>query len=431
MKMLRITLAWLIFCSSAIAQVGQIPFWPPIQPLVSTGSPMVTPFLVASGGTGAGPSTTVQNFAPAMMANSIAVYSTTDVRGTPIAVPGTINTLSVRFPSGVGTGSYTITLDKNAVATALTCTISSGTTCSDSTHSASFAAGDTVSWSITPASSPTSNTAVQISALFTGTNNGESFIMSPFSGSASATLVNFMGFSQFQPSTTEANASSLVATGGTIDQLYAVAGVPPGGAGKSYNIALCHNGACTSSPNCNIINAATTCNDLLTSPITVAAGDTISLQITPTSTPAAASIWAGLRWTPTIPGEALVFQASASVPSGNSNQFTNLNGSGVGATEANFFNIAESSFTLKKLRALQSTAPGGTASRAITVRAGSASVGTPGNLSCTITSAITACNDPTNSYTAATNDLLDLLVIGTNTPAVVTFYKTGAVMTVP
>jgi hypothetical protein len=67
----------------------------------------------------------------------------------PMPVAGTLNNFYVRIDSALAaTNSETYTVRKNAVDTALTCTITSvggAVTCSDTTHSVSFAAGDLIS----------------------------------------------------------------------------------------------------------------------------------------------------------------------------------------------------------------------------------------------------------------------------------------------
>lgn len=403
---------------------------------------MVTPMIGASGPTGGGLSTSATNRVPFFESSVGSSYGASDGRGSPIAIPGTVSKLSVRMPAGIGTGTYTVFVNKGsagsgtAANTALTCApVGSPAVCSDSTHSFSVVAGDVLSIEFVPATTPTANTVIQWSAIFTSTNNGESFIVSPYSSLASASAVNYQGFAaSLNPNATENIVSSVVATGGTIDHLYVNASTSPGAA-KSYAVALCKNGTCTSSPNCSITGAggaaSLSCNDLVTAGLAVVAGDTISVQITPTGTPTTSGIQAGFRWVPTTAGEALAFNSNAGT-SGNVNQFLNFNGNGPGATETNFYTYAPStSFTVKKLQVVQSTAPGGTATHTITMRANAASVGTPGSLACTMTSALTSCSDSTNSYSTSAADLLALLSSAANSPAAMTYLKIGTVMTVP
>jgi hypothetical protein len=57
--------------------------------------------------------------------------------------------------AGVGSGSGVLTVKKNGSATTITCTFGTGTTCSDTTHTATFVAGDVITSSFTTASGET------------------------------------------------------------------------------------------------------------------------------------------------------------------------------------------------------------------------------------------------------------------------------------
>ena len=78
-------------------------------------------------------------------------------------------------------------------------------------------------------------------------------------------------------------------------------------------------------------------------------------------------------------------------------------------------------------------APGGSSTRTVTARAGNgtqSSVGTPGNLACTVTSAATTCSDTTNVYTSAANALLNWSNAVSGVQAAATL-SIGSVVTVP
>jgi hypothetical protein len=74
-----------------------------------------------------------------------------------IAVPqgGTVSNLQVRLTTAPGAGaSWTLTIDKNGGATALTCSIAGvATTCSDAS-TVTFVNGDTIDLDVTPFSTP-------------------------------------------------------------------------------------------------------------------------------------------------------------------------------------------------------------------------------------------------------------------------------------
>lgn len=70
---------------------------------------------------------------------------------------GTLANLKVFISVAPGAGnSWTITARKNGASTTVTCTIANpNTTCSDTTHTAAFAVGDTINVLIVGTSAPT------------------------------------------------------------------------------------------------------------------------------------------------------------------------------------------------------------------------------------------------------------------------------------
>lgn len=113
----------------------------------------------------------------------------------PTAMPtaGVFSNLYVNLSNtpGVGT-SYTFTLYKNGVATALTCIISdSATAGSDLTHSVTYAANDLISLEVVPVGTPTSRTAGW-GILFAPTIDGESLQMSSIASLAGNATTRFL-----------------------------------------------------------------------------------------------------------------------------------------------------------------------------------------------------------------------------------------------
>jgi hypothetical protein len=84
---------------------------------------------------------------------------------TPIGLTGTLSNLHVLLTVAPGAGaSWTFTVDKNGVATGLTCTVTSaGTTCSSSA-TVSISSSDSIDLKAVPATSPTTPTHVAWSA---------------------------------------------------------------------------------------------------------------------------------------------------------------------------------------------------------------------------------------------------------------------------
>ncbi len=69
---------------------------------------------------------------------------------------GTVSTLIVKVSTPPGSGSWTFTVRKNGVSTALTCSVTgTDTTCADSTHPELFGSGDLFSVLVHPENTPT------------------------------------------------------------------------------------------------------------------------------------------------------------------------------------------------------------------------------------------------------------------------------------
>jgi hypothetical protein len=79
-------------------------------------------------------------------ATTVACTDTTELLSIPVASAGTIRNLRVKSgTAGFAAGSGVMTLRKNAVDTTITCTVGTGTTCSDTTHNFTVVAGDLIS----------------------------------------------------------------------------------------------------------------------------------------------------------------------------------------------------------------------------------------------------------------------------------------------
>ena len=65
---------------------------------------------------------------------------------TPMPRAGTVSNFFVRLDATIAAQGFVFTVDKNGVATTITCTVATGTqACSDTTHSVSFVQGDLIS----------------------------------------------------------------------------------------------------------------------------------------------------------------------------------------------------------------------------------------------------------------------------------------------
>lgn len=400
------------------------------------GASLVMPLFSRSNG--GSNSTTTQYFA---FANGSASVSTA-IRETPAAVAGTITKLIANYPTGAGTGTYTITLRKNGADTALTCQIvSAATQCTDTTDSVSFNPGDTYGYKVVPTSTPTSNSEWEVAAVFTGASAS---LLSMSDANPSNSAVNYLGVTYATAfATTEANASSLMPTGGTVDQFY-VAGSAAPGAGLQWVYSIFKNGSNTGIT-CTISGASTTsCNDTSDS-MTYSLNDTISFELcpgtvsggvcTPSGTPAVSNARFGFRWRPTNTGEVPVF-AATSAPNASSARFYAPSAGAPVSVEAGTVNLTPIAMTVKKLVGSVSTAPGGATSRTVVLRSGTGSgqsnAGTPGTETCTITSASTSCpQDTTNTYSSSVGTLLDWDVTVSGANAASTWFRLSGVVTVP
>ena len=326
-----------------------------------------------------------------------------------------------------------MTLTDTGSNTALSCQITTGSTCSYS-GSVSVSAGDRLAWAVAPANSPTAQTSpppIIISALFTansGVNQGP--IMMASNGAVSATNTNYIGPGGSPSpagSAAEINVSGIVPVAGAIESIWAIANGSPGTAGSQYyKFTIYHNGASTSLT-CQVNNpsASSACNSSA-NPITVAAGDTISCGITPTGTPTARVVTCGFAWQPSATGQALVFANGRTSPpttGASSTEYYNIAGfssPGTITTESTAEQLSPNlpsgghTLTFGNLVVAQSTTPTSN-SRTTTLRAGAAS---PSNgPSCQITTTSTGtiggvtgvynCAD-THTYQSASGTLIDM-----------------------
>ncbi len=389
---------------------------------------MDTPLITSA----ASPSNSATRYVGFAGGNAAGVTGTVANISAPIAIAGTISSLSVSLATTVTTGTWVVVLNKNGSDDAsFKCSITSGTTCTYSATTVTVAAGDLLAWAVEPATTPTAQGFIQIAATLTATTGISALFAATTTGSPSTTVPNYTSFGGTGTSwqTAELLAENVVPTGGTIDNLFVATNGTPGTG--TYTIAVNHNGSATSLT-CTI-SSASPCSDTNGAhAFTVAAADTISVVETPSTAPTSRSLTVSARWTPTINGESLLFATlPGTLPALAATRFFNLNGAAIPtATEASFNTIAGSIFTVKKLFEQQQPQPGAGVTRTVTLRAGAASVGSPGNVSCTVAAGVGVtgtCSDTTNSYTTASTDLLDLQTsVSTNNTAL-TQFTVGAV----
>lgn len=425
----------------------------------------ITP-IIGNGPT-AGPSSSIVNYIGLFQGIAGAAWSANNtLRAAKWPVAGTISNLYVRFPSGAGVGGqYYVSLVKNGtVSTNVTCNFTNSASAQTCTSAGSEAVvpTDTLQWQVCPgvgalsgttctaAAGQATNTVVQISATFTSTANNESFLLSSGSTSvatnANATYASFGGYNVY--TATEAQFAMAMPTAGVIDQLYVNGPVAAPGASKTWTLTLWKNHAATSLA-CFMTgtgsgNGITFCQDTNTGhAVTVAAGDTISIENCPSTvsagvcqastTPAANLFTVAARFVPTKPGESVLTTAiyTGNVPGAATTRFFGTDSTANdNATETNAYGIAPVDMTIKKLNVALSPAPGaGSPSRTFTLMTGAPGSTAAVSPTCPITTG-TTCTDATSASITATN-AIDWRMTSANTPASLTALSIAAVATVP
>jgi len=305
-------------------------------------------------------------------------------------------------PGGATTGI--VTLRKNAVNTALTCTITSAaTTCSDTANSVSVVAGDRLIWAINQSAGGTW-ISISVVADFTPTTANETFLTSYLTGISTS----LQTYGSLAPATA-ANSSIgfdtagrmvLFPEAGVLDKLVASSTAP--GAGKTWDFTLKQNAA-TTSVTCQV-NGDTPnyCTDS-TNALTIATNDFVSIASVPTGTPAAASAGVGVRFVPTIAGNfGLYYTSFNSADSSTLNQYLPINGYMIpNAKEASTTQVVNN-MTITEMSVKLTIAPGGVTARTFTIRQNFATT----SAACTITGTETACTW-TGTLAVADGDVLN------------------------
>jgi hypothetical protein len=344
---------------------------------------------------------------------SIGTVVSTDTSLTVFPTAGTLTNLRVNTSvAPTGTQTWVLTLNKNTVASALTCTINNSSspagTCTDLTHSVSVAAGDAVSMGSHFTNAPSSS-AHTVSMVFTPTVANDTAIWgrgTAFSNSVQNATNS--GGPSAAASTLANRKTGFVSEAGTLDKFYVFSNAP--GAGTSYAYVAGKNGVTTSSPTCTIADTATTCNDTSTT-LAISDGDDIDFSGTPTGTPAAATTNFGARFVPTTSGQ-FVFISSQNNPNDSASVTTyyGLVG-GANATEATAQTIVDSLTVTKMAIKMNGTAGGG--GKTFTLNDNTS----PTALTCTIAAGASACS-ATGTIAVTAGHLLSVADAPISTPTV-------------
>jgi hypothetical protein len=291
-----------------------------------------------------------------------------------IVIPVTmdLSRFYVQLDTAPGLGmSYTFTIIKNGVATALEIVIADlAVSAVDTTHAISFAPGDTVSVRAVPLNTPATpsnhfwniqvDTAGKSAPLLTGLPAMSSSLTrygSMLAGHGAAA-----GWS-----TTETDVQVLVPAAGTLSNLYIKTATAPG-ASKSYEITVMKNGSATPLQ-ITLAGLSTSGSDAVNT-VPVSAGDSLTIRSVPINSPAGIQGSFGIAFTPTNTGENFMGFGSSSAPSVTVANYEQLLGIGVGgwnATESGRY-MMPGPCTLRGLYVKLITPPGVGASRTFTVR---------------------------------------------------------------
>ena len=348
-----------------------------------------------------------------------------------ITTPGTLRNLRVELDDVPGTGTYTFSLWR-AVGTAagaittLTCTVAAdGTIASDTAHDVAVAVGDAIALQCDP-DSPDNARYARWTIEFEGDNANESLILS------STTVYSFQtswvalgGYGH----DTEVNCRRVCPTSGVIKNLYVqLNGSDPGTDPDAYKYTLRIANAGNSyvltdtTLTCTITADDRTGHDTVHE-ITVAAGDWLTIEIEPLNSPTNAPFTSfGLTFEADIDGESIIWGGSTDNLSNTDTEYNDIAGYKIlawTATEAQRYQLAQSC-TLKKLYMLLSGDPGGTDKYTFTVRLEGASPAS--GLTVEIAGGSTTGNDTTHTIAVSDGNTVNMMVVPTDTPAVVDAY---------
>lgn len=411
--------------SPPVGAIGNVN-WPTTVP-GNNGSSVVAPTTMkaAYSTVHGGPSTSATNYAPPVSGTATSSISSSNSQARTLhGVAGTIKNLAVRAGNALTVGSYAVTLRVSGVDSALTATVDSSNQISfDSTHSISVLATDDIDFKIVPTGTPTAMTRLQIAWEFD--SNSLSVPMFAWEVATTATANFFLPGTVSGGGATEIDSTGVMPCSGT----FAAIGVRQSGApgtGTANIFTLRKNGADSA-----LTNSVTDTNTSVAvggTPVTVAAGDTVSLGRTLTGTPANASLGICLVWTPDNPGDMPTFGNITGTNYTTGGRFGPVRGSNLTSetTESNAYNLVPVATTLSALRFAVSAAPGAGQSRTATLRKTTAGFGATSTIA-SVTLTTLATDADTDSITFAAGDLTAVQYDVTGTPATTTYSRVSMI----
>lgn len=385
------------------------------------------------GSTNSAPSNAAVNFHAPNGAWSPGWNTTEANRSQVISADITIVRLSYYSATAVATGSYAFVIMDDGVATSATVTLTGGATTATFTGSVAIAADSLISLRSTPATTPT--TLTNSYWVIEYTTAGNTFLLMGGMSTAYATgATNFqhpMGYSGTTLGTTAAARMGLCPGPGTMTRLSVAT---PNGVvgGTNYAISARLNDT-SDNLTCTIAAAAQAAN--ASGSVALAAGDSLTMKGVPTGTPTARSFRTCLTIAPTNPGETWVLEGGENgvtgLPADNTTRFEQLSGVGFNApdtTETNRLMGLLAGYKLRRLYWAVATAPGGVATRTLTVRDNAASTA----LAVTITGAATSNSDLADEITlSGLPNSMSLQFSASGTPVLSATWRSGYILDIP
>ncbi len=371
---------------------------------------LVQPILFA-GQVGSGPSNAAVRYTAPVGCPHNSSYSSGSSRpDTPVLASGIISNLWARCPAALtGVQSWGFTLVKNGVDTGLTCTITNaGLVASDTTHTVSVTAGDTICLKSSPSGTPTAQSNIQIGFVFTSANQ-TGLLFTGFNAGSVGT--GYCCFGSWRSSTTaETSGTGQFPCAGAIGNISINSLVAPG-VGNGWTFTLRVNGIDIASVNLTGTNTTAT----ITGPFNFNAGDKVTIRKdVQAGTPTASIMLIGTSWTPTNYGEIPLMSPPTGTTDGTIVHVGALQGiaDNIEVTETNVQNLAPCNFMITAMRADLSVAPGSGKSRAFMLRKNAAD--TAG----TVTVQDSALNGTyTGAVSVSAGDLVDWKETPSGTPA--------------
>lgn len=293
-----------------------------------------------------------------------------------IAEDGTVSLLRVDLLAAPGAGkSLTFALMKNGVAQSLSAAITeSATSAEDTSNSVAVSAGDRITLRCTPAGTPTTSLA-RWSMQYEATAANRAVWGGASDGALNTAATRYApigGSGQETWDATEANVSRLWAVACTVKSFYVFLTAAPGAGGDAYTFKIVVNGTPVEASAVTITDAATTGNATALS-VAIAAGDTVSVECTPSVTPTNPAAKWGISYAPTRDGEFNSSSGRTATPTANSFQYICSQNAIVDATEDNRIMVPGAAagavaVRMLEMRVLLSAAPSAGDSRTVTLR---------------------------------------------------------------